>query len=175
MARLRSGSCYRTIKRPFTRKSKYRAKSFVRGVPNSKIVKFELGNTKAKFSHSVHLVSNDSMQVRHNALESARLAVNRYLTKYVGKDNYHLIIRVFPHHVLRENKLLAGAGADRFQSGMKNPYGKPTGIAAQVRKGQEVITVRLNEQHVQKAREGLIRASKKMPITARCSVAQNNN
>ncbi len=176
MARIRGAKCYRTIKRPYTRKSRYRKKSYVRGVPNPKIVKFELGDTKKKFSHSVNLVTKDALQIRHNALESARMAVNRRLTDIVGKDNYHLIIRTYPHHVLRENKLLGGAGADRFQSGMgQRPYGKPVGIAAQVRKGQELITVRVNEMHIDGAKDAIIRASKKMPCKCAFSVSKNSN
>ena len=46
MARIRKGVSYRRLERPYTRKSKFRAKSFVRAVPHSKIAKFEFGNFK---------------------------------------------------------------------------------------------------------------------------------
>ena len=52
------------------------------------------------------------------ALEAARIACNKYLTKYAGKDGFHLRIRAHPYHVIRINKMLSCAGADRLQTGM---------------------------------------------------------
>lgn len=129
----------------------------------SKVVKYEIGNTTATFTHQVHLITKDALQLRHNALESARLAANRYMTKESGREGFHLIVRVYPHQVLREHRLMSGAGADRFQSGMAHPYGKPMGIAARVRAGQEIYTIKVNEGSVIKAKEALKRASKKIP------------
>lgn len=34
-----------------------------------------------------------------------------------GKDSFHLRVRVHPFHVLRINKMLSCAGADRLQTG----------------------------------------------------------
>src|SRR3990172_8991670 len=112
MVKLRGGKCYRHIKRPFTRKSRKQEKSFVRGVPGLKIAKFEVGSTKHHFTHSVHLITKNRLQLRHNALESARVAINRYVSKSVGAEAFHLIVRVYPHHVLREHKIMSGAGPD---------------------------------------------------------------
>jgi large subunit ribosomal protein L10e len=163
MAKLRSGRCYTTVKRAFTRKSRKHELSYVRGVPGTRIAKFEVGATKKEFTHSVHMISKQNMQLRHNALESARLAVNRFVSKAVGKENFHLIIRVYPHHVLRMRKIMSGAGADRLSSGMAHSYGKPVGTAAQVKEGQEIITVRINEAGVQKVKESFKIAGKKLP------------
>ncbi len=172
MAKLRSGKCYREVKRPFTRKSRKQGKSYVRGVPGLRIAKFELGATNQEFPYSVHMICKNHIQLRHNALEAARVSVNRYMNKNLG-NNYHLIIRVYPHHVLREHKIMSGAGADRLSSGMQKPYGKPTGTAAQVRPGQEIITVRVDKAGIEKVKEAFRIANKKLPCKTTYSVVQN--
>ena len=42
MAKLRKFSAYRRIERPYTRKSKYRKKSFIRATPTNKIIRFDI-------------------------------------------------------------------------------------------------------------------------------------
>ena len=54
-------------------------------------------------------------QITSEALEAARIAANKYMTKNAGKDTFHLRVRVHPFHVLRINKMLSCAGADRLQ------------------------------------------------------------
>merc|ERR1711933_378336 len=53
-----------------------------------------------------------------------RIAINKHLTNTVGKDGYHIRVRVHPFHVIRANKMLSCAGADRLSSGMRHSYGK---------------------------------------------------
>ena len=132
MAKLRKGCAYRRIERPYTRKSKYRKKSYVRASPVSKVVRYHMGNLKKAFDVKFELVAKNSLQLRHNCLEAARLTSNRTLEKALSKSGYRLVLRPFPHHVLRENPLAAGAGADRMSTGMKNSFGKPIGIAADI-------------------------------------------
>ena len=146
MARLRKFVCYRKIKRPNTRKSKYRKKSFVRGIPVCRIVKFVIGNLNGVFSHRVDMCTKQAMQVRDNAIESARLITNRTMEKVLGKSGFRLQVRVYPHHVLREHALASGAGADRFSSGMAHAFGKPMGNAAQLKKDQILISLYTNEK-----------------------------
>ncbi len=55
--------------------------------------------------------------VSSEALEAARIAANKYMSVRAGKDNFHLRVRVHPYHVLRINKMLSCAGADRLQTG----------------------------------------------------------
>ena len=139
----RPARCYRYVRGPAnTRVGKY-----VRGVPDARIRAYDAGNRKAEFPVHVHLVSKERCQIRHTALEAARIAVNRHLQRKVGTENYHMTIRIHPHHILRENKMMAVAGADRIQDGMRRSFGKPTDRAARVREGQELVTVRLNAQH----------------------------
>jgi large subunit ribosomal protein L10e len=163
MARLRKFVCYRHVKRPNTRKSKYRKKSFVRGAPVCKVVKFNVGNLRGKFSHRLDLLTKEDLQIRDNALESARLTATRQLEKTLGKNGFRLQLRVYPHHILREHALAAGAGADRFSSGMAHAFGKPVGNAAQLKAGQKIYSVYVNEANIPVAREALRKANFKLP------------
>ena len=162
MASLRKAKCYRNIVRAYTRKSKVRGKDFIKAVPNSKIVTFNMGDGKSTFQYSVYLVSQAPHQIRHNALESTRQIVNRHLA-VLGAKNYFFQILAYPHHVLRENKMLTGAGADRMQTGMSHAFGRAVGLAAQIKKGKRVLVVKVNEQHLEAAKKALHRACPRMP------------
>ena len=167
MAKLMRAVAWRRLERPYTRKSKYRKKAFVRAVPNNKIVKYVMGNQKKEYDYVVKLNSKADIQIRHNALESARKTSNKLLeTK--APLNYKLRIKVYPHHILRNNPLAAGAGADRMSTGMSHSFGKAVGIAAQIRKGQTIMDVEVNKDKVLIAKNALDRARKKMPCN--CSV-----
>merc|ERR1739848_958803 len=103
------------------------------GVPDSKVRIFDLGKKKAgvdEFPYCVHLVSDEKEQLSSEALESARIACNKFIAKTSGKDSFHMRIRVHPYHVVRINKMLSCAGADRLQTGMRGAYGKPYGLVA---------------------------------------------
>lgn len=60
-------------------------------------------------------VSDEKEQLTSEALEAARVSANKYMAKYAGKDAFHMRIRAHPFHVLRINKMLSCAGADRLQ------------------------------------------------------------
>merc|ERR1712238_480281 len=130
---------------------------YCRGVPESKIRIFDVGNKKAAvdlFPFVCHLVCDEKQQMGSEALEACRVAVNKHLTKTVGKDAYHIRIRAHPYMVLRANKMLSCAGADRLSSGMRHSYGKPIGVAARVDIGQILVSVRAkdaSEVHVVEA------------------------
>lgn len=163
MAGLRKGHSYsKTVKRAYTRKSKFKTKGYIKAVPLCKIVKFDMGDLKKDFPKKVHLVSKQDMQLRHNAIESARMVINRRLHSKLGM-NYRLKLRIYPHHVLRENKMLTGAGADRMQSGMQKAFGKPMGIAAQVKRNQKIFTAYVDEENIEPAKEALKAGTPRMP------------
>ena len=162
MAGLRKGHCYSRIKRPYTRKSRVKGKSFIKAVPQNKIVRYYMGDQKKKFDYIVNLVSKKDVQIRHNALESCRMVVNRQLHEFLGMD-YLFILRVYPHHVLRENKMLVGAGADRMQKGMQKAFGKAIGLSAQVKKKQPVFSVLTNKKNIDLAKSALNKAKPRMP------------
>lgn len=85
-------------------------------ISDAKIRIFDLGRKKAKcddFALCIHLVSDEFEQISSEALEAGRICANKYLVKNCGKDAFHLRVRVHPFHVLRINKMLSCAGADR--------------------------------------------------------------
>lgn len=166
---LRPAKCYKKRERPFTRQSRRKPKKgYVKGVPMSKIRKFELGDPKGKFDRRMFLVSEEPAQIRHNALEAVRVTLHKKLENNVGKGVYFAKVLVYPHHVLRENLLATGAGADRFQTGMRKAYGKVVSTAAQVRAGQRLVEVRVNPGKELAARAALKAVSSKFPV--RCSI-----
>ncbi len=163
MATLRPAKCYRKLERPFTRQSRKKPrKGYAKGVPGKKINKFEVGDPNKSFSLTAELVAKDGVQIRHNALEAARVTANKYLTKILGNE-YFLKVLVYPHHVLRENPTATGAGADRFQTGMRKAYGRTIGTAAQVKPGQRVMQIRADKTQRMVLKEALRRASSKLP------------
>merc|ERR1711971_286148 len=106
------------------------------------------------FPFVAHLVCDEKQQISSEALEACRIAINKHLTNTVGKDGYHIRVRVHPFHVIRANKMLSCAGADRLSGGMRHSYGKPIGVAARVDIGQVLLSVRgkdASEPHVVEA------------------------
>lgn len=170
MAKLIRAVAWRRLERPYTRKSKYRRLNFVRSVPHNKIVKFVMGDARKDFPVKVYLRAGSDIQLRHNALESARTSANRYLEKHLGKKGFQFKIRVYPHHILRNNPLAAGAGADRMSTGMARSFGKVVGIAARVKKDQIILEVGCEKEHIKVVKEALRRAYNKFPITCKIDV-----
>ena len=138
----------------------------MRGFPPSKITKFTIGDTKTKFEYEGRLISLEKAQIRHNALEAARVATNRILMEKLVA-NYLLRILPFPHNILRENKMIFGAHADRLQDGMRRSFGKPIATAARVKANQTLIVVNVNSNGLEFAKEALKRGSTKLPVPCR--------
>ncbi len=146
---LRPAKCYREVTGPAYTRTAVRVmkKAYVRGVPGSKIRIFDMGNkSKREWKLQISLIIKEPKQLRHNQLEAARMAVNRQLVKKIGQSNFYFKIRVYPFHVLRENPLATGAGADRVQQGMRRAFGKPIGTAARVKAGQKVMSVFIDSE-----------------------------
>jgi len=162
---------WRRLERHYTRKSNYRTKDHFKAPPQNKIVKYEHGDPSAKYEFSCTLHSKVDIQIRHNALESARKSSNRLLEKKLGRTGYLFKIRVYPHHVLRNNPLAAGAGADRMSTGMKMSFGKTVGLAARIKTGQPIMEVRVNKNNLELARMALKRAQHKIPCG--CTIEVN--
>merc|ERR1712232_887227 len=124
------------------------------------------GNKKASidsFPNCIHLCSLEKEQISSEALEASRIACNKYIVKMAGKDAFHLRTRVHPWHVVRINKMLSCAGADRLQTGMRGAFGKPQGLVARVNIGQIIVSVRCKEHNVKVVMEALRRAKHKFP------------
>ncbi len=167
----RPARCYRYCKNKPYPKSRY-----CRGVPDSKLRIYDVGNKRATcdtFPSAVHLVSDEYEQITSEALEAARVACNKYMIKAAGKDLFHLRIRAHPYHVIRINKMLSCAGADRLQTGMRGAFGKPMMIAARVDIGQVLMSVRTRDDKTAVAVEALRRAKFKLPGRQKIHVSKN--
>ncbi|RLF06497.1 MAG: 50S ribosomal protein L16 [Thermoprotei archaeon] len=164
---LRPGRCYRRFDTP-----PYTRLEYIRSIPPVTIPKFDLGNPRGNFKLMVKLVTLRAGQIRQNALEAARQIANKYMASSVGEQNYFMRICVYPHHILRENKMMAMAGADRLQDGMRLSFGTPIGRAARVNRGQVVIYVKVNPQHLDHAKEAMRRAASKLPLPCRIVVEE---
>lgn len=162
---LRPGRCYNKFQRPYTRQSTHvPRKGYVKGVPKPKITEFQLGSMAGK-DKTLYLISTKDVQIRHNSLEAARIAAVHLLEKNLAKSGgYFIRVRVFPHQVLRENALATGAGADRFQQGMRASFGNPIGTAARVHEGQKVFEVRVQSNSIKLAKDALMQARYKLPM-----------
>ncbi len=157
---------YRNIsKRAYTRRE------YMGGVPGSKIVQFEMGNLAQEFPTQVDLLVDEACQIRHSALEAARISINRRLMKDVGRANFHFKVRIYPHHVLRENKQATGAGADRVSEGMRLAFGKAVGTAARVMPNQMILTVFSTPQYLDKVKDALHHGGHKLPSPSHLKIS----
>jgi large subunit ribosomal protein L10e len=147
----------------------YTRKQFAKGFPPPKINKFTMGDTKADFEYEAKLIALKRAQIRHSALEAARVATNRVLMDKLVND-YLMQIHPYPHVILRENKMIFGAHADRLQQGMRRSFGKAIGTAARIEPEQVIITVKVKANGVETAKESLKRGSAKLPIPCRIVV-----
>jgi large subunit ribosomal protein L10e len=68
------------------------------------------------------------------------------MVKNCGKEGFHMRIRKHPYHVVRINKMLSCAGADRLQQGMRGAFGKPYGTVARVDVGDVLVSIRVRDQ-----------------------------
>lgn len=129
--------------------------------PYPQIRIYDLGRKKASvddFPFCAHLVCDEHQQITSEALEAARICANKYITKTSGKDSFHLRVRVHPFHVIRINKMLSCAGADRLQTGMRGAYGKPYDTVARVNIGQILLSVRTRDSNKAVVLEALRRS-----------------
>ena len=162
------GECYRKGNgQPYTRKE------YIKGKPQIKISKFQ-GGELADYDYSVQLLINEKMQITHMAIESTRLAANKTLEKTTGETGYFSRLRVYPHVLLRENKMIAAAGADRLQEGMRRAFGKAVSLAARVKRGQCIMELQVKKEHLEAAKKALKSACVKLPGTPTIRVVPLN-
>jgi len=147
----------------------YTRKKYARGFPPPKIVKFTMGDIHGNFDYEAKLIALKRVQIRHVALEAARIATNRVLTDKLEND-YLMQIRPYPHIILRENKMIFGAHADRLQQGMRRSFGKAIGTAARIEPDQVLITVKVKANALATAKESLKRGSAKLPLPCKIIV-----
>lgn len=169
---LRPAKCYRSTKdRAYTRLAvTVPEKNYIGASPAMKIRQFNMGNPIKEFDTILDLVALNEVQIRDNAIESIRVAINKYLNKNLGKDNYFMKIRVYPSHILRENKIAQGAGADRVSTGMSHSFGVPIGRAIRTRLGQKILSILVDKTQTKNAQQGMLRAKSKIPTDIKVSI-----
>ncbi|PSP85644.1 50S ribosomal protein L16 [Halobacteriales archaeon QS_1_68_17] len=161
-------SMYREISKPA-----YTRREYITGIPGSKIAQHKMGDRDADpedYPVRISLLVDEEVQIRHGSLEASRLSANRHLLKELGEENYKMILRKFPHHVIRENKQATGAGADRVSDGMRQAFGKVVGTAARIPAGDRVFTVWCDVEDADVAKDALRRAYNKISPPCRIEV-----
>lgn len=165
---LRPGKCYSKLDTmPYTRKE------YIPGFPPPKISKFDYGNPKGDFPVKVTLYALEDGLIRHNALDAARVIATKTMEKKVGPTNYHLKVIKYPFHVIRENKMLAMAGADRLQEGMRLSFGTPIGTATIVDKYDKIMYIRCDKASIELAKTALKRAASKLSVKTRMVIEES--
>ena len=101
MAKLRSFVCYRSKKRPYTRFSKYKKLSYVRSRPHCRISRYTGGEQAESYDCKIHLVSKEDLQIRDNALESARQTMVRSIEKTIGSEELPIVRSGSPKYLPR--------------------------------------------------------------------------
>ncbi|MFC7156026.1 50S ribosomal protein L16 [Halomarina halobia] len=161
-------SMYRDIDKP-----PYTRREYITGIPGSKVAQYKMGDIDADpddYPVQISLVVDEAVQIRHGSLEASRLSANRHLIKELGEKNYKMILRKFPHQVLRENKQATGAGADRVSDGMRQSFGKIVGTAARIDRGDRVFTIWCQPEQAPVAKDALRRAYNKVSPPCRIVV-----
>ncbi|MFB6119142.1 50S ribosomal protein L16 [Halosegnis sp.] len=162
-------SMYRDIDKPA-----YTRREYITGIPGSKIAQYKMGRTEKdedEYEVQISLVVEETVQIRHGSLEASRLSANRRLLKELGEDgDYKMILRKFPHQVLRENKQATGAGADRVSDGMRAAFGKIVGTAARIQAGERLFTAWCHPEDADLVKDAFRRAYNKVTPPCRIKV-----
>jgi large subunit ribosomal protein L10e len=146
-------------------------KKFAPGAPNPKVARFTTGKSRPDYDYLFKLVSDGRVQIRHNALEAARVAASKKVV-LLGEENFFLVVKAYPHLVLRENKMIATAGADRLQEGMRKAFGKPIGLAARVGIGDTVLELSLKAENLEMGKKAMWAAGTKLPMKTHTEIIE---
>jgi large subunit ribosomal protein L10e len=162
-------SMYRDIDKPA-----YTRREYITGIPGSKVAQYKMGRIDADeddYPVQISLIVEEDVQIRHGSLEAARLSANRRLIKELGENgDYKMILRRFPHQVLRENKQATGAGADRVSDGMRQAFGKIVGTAARMSAGDQLFTAWCHPEDAPIVKDAFRRAFNKISPPCRIVV-----
>jgi large subunit ribosomal protein L10e len=180
LATKRPWRCYsKWDSRPYQHKrSANHRRVFARGGAQSKIKRYWGGNKTIPWDEwdlVLGLKIEDKVQISSSALETMRVTVNSVFLKKVGKKHYRLRMRPKPHHKIRENRMLAFAGADRVQSGMRNSFGRASTVCARVKAGQVLCDLGIKMKQLDLAKKRLTIASKKLPSTCQVVLLKYKN
>jgi large subunit ribosomal protein L10e len=141
---VRPARCYRRLKRAYTRVSRrVPSKNFIPAAPqHTRIQRFVLGDPRKQYEKVAYIIATEKVNIRDRAIEACRQKIVKALAPI--KDKYCLIVRVYPHHILRENKMATGAGADRISQGMSHPFGKPIERSVRIKRPTVLYEIRYN-------------------------------
>jgi len=138
-------------------------KNYIGASPALKVRQFNMGNPTGNYDLVADLRVKEAFDLRDNAIESSRMAINRKLVKELGKDGFFMKVRVYPSNLNRENKQAQGAGADRVSQGMSRSFGVPISRSARLRKDQVVYNVLCKKGQEAIVRDALMRAKSRFP------------
>jgi len=167
------GSMYREIDKP-----SYTRREYITGIPGSKIAQHQMGDKNTEgddYAVQISLVTEEEVQIRHGSLEASRLSANRHLIKELGEGNYKMVLRKFPHQVIRENKQATGAGADRVSDGMRQSFGKIVGTAARIDDNERIFTAYCDVDQASVVKEAFRRAYNKIAPPCRITVERGED
>ncbi len=161
-------SMYRNIDKP-----SYTRREYITGIPGSKVAQHNMGDKTTdsdEYAVQISLIVEEEVQIRHGSLEASRLSANRHLIQELGEKNYKMLLRKFPHQVIRENKQATGAGADRVSDGMRQAFGKIVGTAARIQQGERLFTAYCDVDQAVEVKEAFRRAYNKISPPCRIKV-----
>merc|ERR1712167_77620 len=150
-------------KRPFRCYSKIKTKPYVKSrytkkIPQNKLKFYNIGNQKLKNRHfpiRIDIINDYPINISSECLESVRVTINRYLSKKINKSNFHIRFNSHPWQILRINKMLSCAGADRIQTGMRKAFGKPYSICSRVIEKFPILSIKCLILHIKIIKKAL--------------------
>jgi len=169
----------RKYARPSTRRSSRKNQNYIKTVPSQKITKFHMGDFNKykdnKFRYVLTMESKEKIQIRDLALEACRQYVVKELeTNLLGQ--FYFEVKVYPHHIQRNHKVLTGVGADRMAIGMAHSFGTSEGRAALVPADHPIFVVAIDsEKGLGIARAALHKIKAKLPCTTRILTTENRS
>lgn len=138
------------------------SKSYVKALPHKDLKQIHNGVGKPEdYTIRYDLVAEQSYLHRDNAIEAARQAIVKNLETKIP-NSFLLLVRKYPHIVIRENRMLAGAGADRIQKGMRRSFGKPVDRGAAVKEGEAIFSIYLKSDNKKLVEDVFKKAARKL-------------
>ncbi|MCX8166787.1 MAG: 50S ribosomal protein L16 [Candidatus Micrarchaeota archaeon] len=123
-------------------------KSYIKAMPHRHLHIFDMGKKDGNFNTKFDIVAEKDVIIRDCAVEAARVAINKVLEKALPEKYFFKVLK-YPFHVIRENKMIAGAGADRLSKGMRRSFGRTTDVAVRIQKGSSIFMINSDYENVE--------------------------
>ncbi len=166
----RPWQCYHHWSASAYQRKRSHKKDLVRGGAEPRIRLYNVGAKEVpaeNWDAAIGLIVKRQRQISDFALEAMRTSINRTLSRDLARERFHMIVHPHVWQVYRENKMMAFAGADRLQTGMRNSFGKCVGHCARVQAGQLIVELRVNLKDFEKAKAVMKVAAYKVTSGAR--------